>query len=67
MQETELTQAKDKELAKCQQDRMNEVGNLVKKLQSCLDDNQLLRQQIQVKDKELQQKVLYRAIAHTSF
>ena len=30
----------------------------MKKLQSCQDDNQLLRQHLDKKDKELQQKVL---------
>ena len=56
-------QTKDRELAQAQQARMNEVENLMKQLQSCVNDNQLLRQQIQVKDNELaelRQKVSYR-------
>ena len=53
IQETELVQAKDRELAQAQRARKNEVGNLMKQLQSCVNDNPLLRQQIQAMNKEL--------------
>ena len=46
-------QAKDRELAQAQRARKNEVGNLTKQLPSYVDDNQLLRQQIQAMNKEL--------------
>ena len=53
IQETELVQVKDRELAQAQRARKNEVGNLMKQLQSCVNDNPLLRQQIQAMNKEL--------------
>ena len=55
-------QAKDRELAEAQRARMNEVENLMKQLQSCVNDNQLLRQQFQAMNEELEelrQQVLY--------
>ena len=55
-------QAKDSELAQAHQARKNEVENLMQQLQSCVDENYLLRQQIQALDEELEelrQQVLY--------